>query len=717
MTALFAAVGQQFVAGGWHGASMDTDGPPVSDPGQDGAGLAELLAPGGDRAVLQQRPATDAVLSALASSGHEAGLAGPASSWPAADRNRLVDKLLARDDPAGDAARQVLTTAVTARLADPSTWPGLGFRPLPPGADWPPAEHPAPRTTEFSQIGDAYDVVVVGAGAGGGVVAWVLAQAGVHVLLVERGRSLSRTALPLDHLRNARVSTGRARQLDPEPGRNPRVVGQDVVDTPDPRWNGNASAVGGGTRVYGAQAWRFSPADFRMGSTYGPVPSTGANVGSGRPDGQGGPDEGAWPDWPIGYDDLEPWYDRAEHALGVCGPDGQRAHDGPRSRPYPMPPFAPSLAEGVLARGARQLGIATAAVPLLINSRPFNGRPACVRCGTCVGFACQADAKNGTDATLIPAALATGRCDLVAEVVAEQLLTGPGGAPGSGGAGGGTVTGVRLRGPDGARREIRARHTVVAAGAVESARLLLLSGVGNDHDQVGRYLQGHAYAGAVGIFDEVVQDCVGPGASISTTDFRHGNPGVQGGAILANEFVPTPVEAWGKLAALGLVRSWGADGMADLRHTYPRTAFVVGPLQELPRPSSRVRLAAGVTDAAGLPVARFTGQGPHPQDRIGAARLAEVAAGWLRASGAGRVERTRPAAANALSGGQHQAGTCRMGTDPRRSVTDPWGAVWRTAGVTVADGSLHPTNGSANPALTIMAMAWRIADHLAAQLR
>src|SRR4029453_9741646 len=95
-----------------------------------------------------------------------------------------------------------------------------------------------------------------------------------------------------------------------------------------------------------------------------------------------------------------------------------------------------------------------------------------------------------------------------------------------------------------------AGHVVVSAGAIETARLLLVSGVGTAHDQVGRYLQGHAYAGAVGIFDEVVQDSGGPGPSISTTDLRHHNDGILGGGILVNEFVPIPVEAYTKLSAL-----------------------------------------------------------------------------------------------------------------------------------------------------------------------
>jgi choline dehydrogenase-like flavoprotein len=362
------------------------------------------------------------------------------------------------------------------------------------------------------------------------------------------------------------------------------------------------------------------------------------------------------------------------------------------------------VAEAVLARGAAALGIAAAAPPLLINSVPYGGRPACIRCGTCVGFACHADAKNGTDATLIPRALATGRCDLLTGTVATRLVTD-----------GRRVTGAALAGPHGVRA-VRARHVVVAAGAIETARLLLASGVGTAHDQVGRHLQGHVYAGAVGVFDEVVQDCAGPGPSISTTDFRHGNEGICGGGILANEFVPTPIEAWAKLGGLGIVPAWGRAGAAALREAYPRTQFVVGPIQEAPSPEARVTLAAGIADPRGVPVAHLHAAPPAPQDVRAAEFLGERAAGWLRASGARRVMALRWALPKGPSAGQHQAGTCRMGTDPRTSATDPWGRVWGHAGVTVADGSLHVTNGGVNPVLTILANAWRVSERLAAEL-
>ena len=391
-------------------------------------------------------------------------------------------------------------------------------------------------------------MIVIGAGAGGGMAACVLAEAGRRVLLVERGESLRRDDLPRDHLRNARVFTGLERQMDPPAVGNPRFVGDVLVGPTEPAWNNNAFAVGGGTRVYGGQAWRFCPEDFRMGSTYGEP----------------------FVDWPIDYEDLAPFYDRVEWEMGVCGPEALRPYDGARSRGYPMPPFAPNAAEPVLARGAEALGLATGPVPLLINSVPYGGRPACIRCGTCAGFACHADAKNGSQNTTVMRAVATGRCDLLTGAAATRLITQ-----------GSRVVGAELA-RAGRHITVRSGHVVVAAAAIETARLLLVSQVGTAHDQVGRYLQGHMYAGAVGVFDEPIQDCVGPGPSISTTDLRHHNDGILGGGILANEFVPIPIEAYMKLSGAGIVPAWGQAGAEAMRETYTRAQFVVGPVQEVP---------------------------------------------------------------------------------------------------------------------------------------
>ena len=164
--------------------------------------------------------------------------------------------------------------------------------------------------------------------------------------------------------------------------------------------------VGGGTRVYGAQGWRFFPDDFRMATRYGV------------------PDGSSLADWPISYDDLAPYYERAEWEIGVAGAAGAHpAAAGARARDYPLPAVATTLEWGVLARGAAALGWPAGPVPLLINTVPRGGRADCVQCGQCVGFSCPTDAKNGAHNTVIPRALATGRCALVTSCVAERVET------------------------------------------------------------------------------------------------------------------------------------------------------------------------------------------------------------------------------------------------------------------------------------------------------
>jgi choline dehydrogenase-like flavoprotein len=587
--------------------------------------------------------------------------------------------------------------------SEPAGWAATGFQVLPDGARWPmPEAVPTPSVT-FDDTAERYDAIIVGAGAGGATAAQVLSEAGMSVLLVERGESFSSEELPLDLLRSERSISGLPTKTGGDPVGDPRVVetsaGKAVVYPPDPRWSANAMTVGGGTRVYGAQTWRFSPEDFRMASTYG-VPS-GSSLA----------------DWPISYDVLEPWYDRAEWELGVSGEQGHDRFAGPRTRDYPMPPQTQTLDGSRLERGAATLGIRTGPVPLAINSVPYNGRPACVRCGLCVGYACHAGAKNGSFNTSLPRALATGRCALLTGVSAERILSDASGAA----IGVGLVTAV-----DGGarRREVFADRIVVAAGAIESARLLLNSahaaepnGLGNTHDQVGRNLQAHVYAGAVALFDDVVQDGLGPGPSISTTDYRHNVPGIIGGGMIANDFVPTPLTVWNTLSTLGVIDRFGADSVRGMHKYLSRMAMVFGPIQEIPNPEARVRVDPDVLDRFGMPVALLSGD-IHPEDRRAAAMLADRAAEWLEASGAARVFRMnaddRP---EGPSGGQHQAGTCRMGDDPAVSVTDQWGRVWGHPNLLMADGSVHVTNGGVNPVLTIIALAYRNATKLAEEWR
>jgi choline dehydrogenase-like flavoprotein len=153
-----------------------------------------------------------------------------------------------------------------------------------------------------------------------------------------------------------------------------------------------------------------------------------------------------------------------------------------------------------------------------------------------------------------------------------------------------------------------------------------------------------------------------------------------------------------------------------MQDAYQRAVFLVGPVQEVPQHGSRVTVETRLRDRHEMPVVRFLGEGPHDEDLRAGRFLAERAREWLRASGARRVAPLTLKPPAGPSAGQHQAGSCRMGEDPATSVTDTWGRVWGHEGVTVADGSLHVTNGGVNPVLTILALSWRVSEHLAAEL-
>ena len=532
-----------------------------------------------------------------------------------------------------------------------------------------------------------YDAIVVGAGAGGGVVACCLAEAGLSVLLLERGRNLSFREIPSDHLRNQRFSKyGHNAGPDSD---HPRVAvdpdGTERIVLPhEGGYQNNAATVGGGTRVYGAMGWRYMREDFRMASIYGV------------------PEGSSLADWPIAYDDLEPYYDRAEWDLGVSGDGEDNVYQAPRRRGYPMPSLPPNAEEPILREGAERLGLSTFPPPLIINSVSYGGRNACLQRRECVGFPCVTGAKAGTYNTMIPRALASGRCTLVTSAMVRKVMTDPGG----------TVTGVAWS-ADGERHEALGGLVVCSAGAIETARLLLVSasgrepaGLGNANDQVGRHLQGHHYPGIYGVLPHLEHDLLGPGPCIATCAYNHHNDGVIGGAMLANEYIRLPIDHLHRAWPPGMPR-WGAKAKKWMRYSYSRTVRITGPVQEIPSPDARVTLDPRVRDRWGTPVARLSGT-THPETLRTVGFIADRAVEWLEASGADRVW-TTPTRLR-LSGGQHQAGTCRMGDDPATSVTDRFGRVHGHANLFVADGSLHVTNGGFNPSLTIYALAFRVAD-------
>ncbi|MEO6569668.1 MAG: GMC family oxidoreductase [Opitutaceae bacterium] len=555
--------------------------------------------------------------------------------------------------------------------------------------------------------GEHFDVIIIGAGLGGGIAAGVLAEAGRRVLLLERGRTLEFGEIAQDHLRNHRLSLygdNTTENLSSQTRVFVDAAGREhLVQPHQNNFNHNAFTTGGGARIWGMQAWRFHPDDFRMASRYG-VPA-GSSLA----------------DWPISYGELAPYYDRAEHEVGVAGDHTGDTH-APRSRPFPLLPVPQSSTGAWLARGANALGWKTFTPPLAVNTQPYLGREACIQCGQCIGFACPTDAKNGSHNTLLPRALATSHCTFVTQAQVTRITTGQNGrvdgveyfAPRRDSKGNAASTSAS---PHYEPHSARADVVIVASGAIESARLLLLSssaahphGLGNHSGHLGRHVQGHYYPVAYGILPRGVENPnLGPGVTIATTQFNHGNPGVIGGAMLANDFVKLPIIFWRSSLPPDVPR-WGLANKRAMRDLYLRGIDVRGPVQEIPSPDSRVTLDPRVRDVFGLPAARLSGT-THPETVRTANFIRFRAEEWLRASGAERVwswpvERK-------FSAGQHQAGTCRMSADPQDGVTDPFGRVHGHNNLFVCDGSLHVTNGGFNPGLTIMALAFRAAERIA----
>ena len=529
------------------------------------------------------------------------------------------------------------------------------------------------------------NAVVVGAGAAGGIVAKELSTAGLSVVLLERGKWYTANDCRKDDLRNQRTTVlGNA--FGPEDEGNPRVwvdangVPHTVLAS-EAAYQNDAACVGGGTLSYGAQAWRYMPQDFRMRSTYG------------------APQGSSLEDWPISYDDLEPFYEKAEYEIGISGDYSGTPFHGPRRRPLPMPPLPPGREFEILEPAARRLGLHPFHIPMARNSVPYNGRGPCMRCRWCCGFACEVDAKNGSQNTVIPIALNTGNCELRTECMAKEVLTDDRGR----------ALGVSYFDARGRLQEQVSDIVVVSGCATESARLLLNSksrlfpeGLGNRHDQVGRHLQGHHYTGAIGYFDFDTYDDVGPGATIAISDYNHGTPGLCGGGMLANEFIRLPIHMADRLPPN--TPRWGLGHKQAMRDWHKRSIVIMGPTQQIPTANGRVTLDPTVRDKWGLPVVRISGN-VHPHTFEIGDMQARRAESWLKEAGAVHTS-LMAGKPELVSAGQHQAGTCRMGNDPQSSVVNRYCQVHDVDNVFVIDSSVHVTNGGFNPALTIMAVAY-----------
>ena len=530
------------------------------------------------------------------------------------------------------------------------------------------------------------DFAIVGSGAAGGVIARELAQAGLSVVLFEQGPRLSPANFEHDELKYWFLGgiTNDA-EKNPQSFRNDPAKKAERAVVKPPLWY--ARTVGGTTVHYTANYWRFHEIDFNERSRLGAIAGTGFD------------------DWPISYAELEPYYTRVEWEMGVSGLAGASPFDPPRTRPYPMPPL-PVKSSGVLfERGARKLGLHPFPAPLVINSQPYRGRPACVHCGFCHGFACEVTAKSSTLTTMIPEAEATGRCEVRSESYVVRIETDKRGR----------ASGVAYFDRDKREQFQKARAVIVCANGAETPRLLLMSanpqfpqGLANSSGLVGKYLMFNCTGRALGVFEHELNEFKSVQVTRILHDFYQSDPkrGFYGGGGIDARIGPQPMFWAQRLADYGT--AWGSAFKERLVE-FPRSMLAVGHGTSLPVATNSVSLDPELKDAWGLPAIRVTYE-DHPDDLANARFLQDRAAEILEAAGALKVLK---APVIEQTSAMHLLGTCRMGNDPAKSVVDRYHRSHDLPNLFVCDGSSLVTSGRGQPTMTIQALAFRAGEHIA----
>jgi gluconate 2-dehydrogenase alpha chain len=579
----------------------------------------------------------------------------------------------------------------------------LGLQDLPPDpAPYPLPEHPRPEWATDADD-ESVDVVLVGVGLVGGLVAPTLAHAGLRVVGLEAGPWRHRGEYRPDELTYSVALRAKfsGKFADERPTWRP--------DEATPTVPAQASlghmvnGVGGSAMHYGAMLRRYHPHHFAERSRAARV---------------GGPDaipEGCTiADWPLTYEDLEPFYERVEYLVGVSGGEGNPFV--PRRGPFPMPPLRRFRMGESFRAAASGLGLHPYPCPVGINSEPYHGRPGVRYNSFELTLGDNVDAKWHPGLDCVPEALGTGNFDLRTGARVTRVLTGSNGE----------ATGVVYRDEDGRERTVRARAVVLCAYALENMRLMFLSaderrpnGLGNSSDQLGRHTMSRMLCSVYGhVSNEHFNMHTGAvGQNILLEDFHADGfdsfaHGFLGGASIGTEQGAMPISV-SRTALPPDVPAWGGAYKAHLRD-WQQYAFIRIQEDALPYEDNRVELDPTRRDASGvgLPVLRITHRLHENEERLHQF-MVERAEEILRQMGATRTW-SGPSYTGVLS--SHELGGCRMGHDPAASVVDDTLEVHDTPGLFVFSGAAFPSGCAINPTLTLMAMSLRAGEALAQRL-
>jgi choline dehydrogenase-like flavoprotein len=532
---------------------------------------------------------------------------------------------------------------------------------------------------------ETVDFIVVGSGAAGGIVARELSRAGMSVVLMEQGPRMAPGDFEHDELKYRQLSG-----ITNNPATNPQTFRRDASQKAVQPAGRNpltyARIVGGSSAHFNANFWRLHEVDFIEGSKYGGI--EGASL----------------VDWPITYDELEPYYTMVEWEVGVSGLAGASPFDPWRSKPYPMPPL-PVKASGVLfERGGRKLGLHPYPAPMAINSVLYKNRSPCVQCGLCGGFGCEVAAKSSSVWTVIPEAEATGNCEVRSDSYVFRVGMGSAGR----------ATGVHYFDRDRVEQFQNARAVVVCANGAETPKLLLNSetsafpdGLANSSGKVGRYLMFNKGGGAQARFEHPLNEYKGANVTRIIHDWYDSDPArgfYGGGGFDARSGGPL---TWGQNVPEGTAE-WGPEFKEYLAsYTYWMTCSGHG--TSLAQESNRIDIDPELKDAWGVPSIRVTYK-DHPNDLLSAKWQVDRAVEIMDAAGAVQIV---PGEIGEASGGVHLLGTCRMGNDPATSVIDKYHRTHDVRNLFLCDGSSMVTSGRGQPTQTIEALAFRAGEHIA----